>query len=388
MEFTAPLKSNAVKILLLGSGEVGKEVVIEAQRLGLETIAVDKYADAPAHQVAHRAYVIDMQDEAAVLDVIEKEKPDYILPEVEAISISALFEAEKRGYRVIPNAEAVNKTMNRKNIRVFAAETLGLKTIAYRFVKTQEELKDAAEALGYPCVVKPVMSSSGHGQSIVRTPEDVAKAFEIAQEARGDASELIVEEFIEFDYEITLLTVRNETGTFFCDPIGHKQQDGDFVLSWQPMQMSPVALEKAENIAKAVTDGLGGRGIFGVEFFIKGDEVYFSELSPRPHDTGMVTLITQSQSEFALHVRAVLGLPLDFTTYQSGACGAYKAKNESENPVIIVPDDAFSQKSFVRVFGKPVSHIGRRMAVSLVLDEDVEAAKQKAWDIVTRMDDR
>jgi phosphoribosylglycinamide formyltransferase 2 len=388
MEFTAPLKSNAVKILLLGSGELGKEVVIEAQRLGLETIAVDKYENAPAHQVAHRAYVIDMQDEAAVLDVIEKEKPDYILPEVEAISISALFEAEKRGYRVIPNAEAVNKTMNRKNIRVFAAETLGLKTSAYRFVKTQEELEKAAEALGYPCVVKPVMSSSGHGQSIVRTPEDIAKAFEIAQEARGDASELIVEEFIAFDYEITLLTVRNETGTLFCDPIGHKQQDGDFVLSWQPMQMRPVALEKAKAIAKAVTDGLGGRGIFGVEFFIKGDEVYFSELSPRPHDTGMVTLITQSQSEFALHVRAVLGLPLDFTTYGSGACGAYKAKNESENPVIVVPDDAFSQKSFVRVFGKPVSHVGRRMAVSLVLDEDVETAKRKAWDIVTRMEDR
>jgi len=387
MKFTTPLKANATKILLLGSGELGKEVVIEAQRLGIETIAVDKYANAPAHQVAHRAYVIDMQDKEAVLDVIEKERPDYILPEVEAISIDALFEAEKRGFHVIPNAEAVNKTMNRKNIRVFAAETLGLKTSAYRFVKTEAELKAAADALGYPCVVKPVMSSSGHGQSVVRTPEDVAKAFDIAKEARGDASELIVEGFITFDYEITLLTVRNETGTLFCDPIGHKQQDGDFILSWQPMPMSETALNKAKAIAKAVTDGLGGRGIFGVEFFIKGDEVYFSELSPRPHDTGMVTLITQSQSEFALHVRAVLGLPLEFTTYGAGACGAYKAKNESDNPVLDIPDDAFSKNSFVRVFGKPESHIGRRMAVSLVLDDDVEAAKTKAWDIVSRIED-
>ena len=388
MQFTAPLQEGSLKIMLLGSGELGKEVVIEAQRLGIETIAVDKYANAPAHQVAHRAYVIDMQNEAEVLEVIEKEKPDYILPEVEAISISALFEAEKRGFRVIPNAEAVNKTMNRKNIRIFAAETLGLTTSAYRFVKSEAELREAAEALGYPCVVKPVMSSSGHGQSIVRSPEDIAKSFEIAQEARGDASELIVEEFIDFDYEITLLTVRNEHGTHFCRPIGHRQEEGDFVLSWQPMPMSETALRKAQEIAKAVTDGLGGRGIFGVEFFVKGDTVYFSELSPRPHDTGMVTLITQSQSEFALHLRAVLGLPLDFTSYGNGACGAYKAKNESENPVIDVPDDAFSANSYVRVFGKPVSHTGRRMAVSLVLDKDVEKAKTKAWDIVSRINDR
>jgi phosphoribosylglycinamide formyltransferase 2 len=271
--------------------------------------------------------------------------------------------------------------MNRKNIRVFAAEELGLKTSAYRFVKTEDELKAAADALGYPCVVKPVMSSSGHGQSVVRTPEDIARAFEIAQEARGDASELIVEKFVPFDYEITLLTVRNETGTLFCDPIGHRQQDGDFVLSWQPMPMSDAALDKAKTIAKAVTDGLGGRGIFGVEFFVKGEEVYFSELSPRPHDTGMVTLITQSQSEFALHVRAVLGLPLEFTTYGSGACGAYKAKNESHNPTLTIPDESFTATSFVRVFGKPESHIGRRLAVSLVLDEDIEKAKERAMEI-------
>ena len=388
MTFPAPLQNDSITLMLLGSGELGKEVAIEAQRLGLEVVAVDKYEHAPAHLVANRSYAIDMQDEAAVLELIEKEQPTYILPEVEAISISALFEAEKRGYHVIPNAEAVNKTMNRKNIRVFAAEELGLQTSRYTFVTTLEELRAAAEAMGFPCVVKPVMSSSGHGQSIVRTPEDVPAAWDIAKEARGDASELIVEEFIPFDYEITLLTVRNETGTVFCDPIGHRQEDGDFVLSWQPMAMTPDALAKAQSIARAVTDGLGGRGIFGVEFFVKGDEVYFSELSPRPHDTGMVTLITQSQSEFALHVRAVLGLPLAFTTYGRGACGAYKAKHESPTPVLDVPDDAFTATSFVRIFGKPESHIGRRMAVSLVLDEDVERAKERAEAIVERIRDR
>ncbi|OQX49750.1 MAG: phosphoribosylglycinamide formyltransferase 2 [Epsilonproteobacteria bacterium 4484_20] len=386
MTFTAPLQQNAIRIMLLGSGELGKEVAIEAQRLGVEVIAVDKYEHAPAHLVANRSYAIDMQDEAAVLEVIEKEQPTYILPEVEAISISALFEAEKRGFRVIPNAEAVNKTMNRKNIRVFAAEELALKTSGYEFVTTLEGLKAAGERIGFPCVIKPVMSSSGHGQSIARTADDIERSWEIAKEARGDASELIVEEFIPFDYEITLLTIRNETGTVFCEPIGHVQKDGDFILSWQPMQMSPEALRKAQEIAKAVTDGLGGRGIFGVEFFVKDEEVYFSELSPRPHDTGMVTLITQSQSEFALHVRAVLGLPLDFTFYGAGACGAYKAKNESHSPVLEIPDDAFTKDSFVRVFGKPESHVGRRMAVSLVLDE-VETAKRRATEIVEKIDD-
>lgn len=375
-------------MMLLGSGELGKEVAIEAQRLGIEVIAVDKYENAPAHLVANRSYTIDMQNEAAVLELIEKEKPSFILPEVEAISISALFEAEKRGFHVIPNAEAVNKTMNRKNIRVFAAETLGLKTSKYEFVTTLEGLKEAGKRIGFPCVIKPVMSSSGHGQSIAKTADDIEKSWEMAKEARGDASELIVEEFIPFDYEITLLTVRNETGTVFCQPIGHVQKDGDFILSWQPMPMSEGALKKAQDIAKAVTDGLGGRGIFGVEFFVKDDEVYFSELSPRPHDTGMVTLITQSQSEFALHVRAVLGLPLDYTTYGSGACGAYKAKNESHNPVLEIPDDAFSKNTFVRVFGKPESHVGRRMAVSLVLDSDVETAKAKATQIVSEITDR
>ena len=388
MTFTTPLQKDAIKIMLLGSGELGKEVAIEAQRLGVEVVAVDKYENAPAHLVANRSYVIDMKDEASVLAVIEKEKPTYVLPEVEAISISALFEAEKRGFHVIPNAEAVNKTMNRKNIRVFAAEELGLKTSGYEFVKTLDELKISAEKIGFPCVIKPVMSSSGHGQSIAKSADDIEKSWEIAKEARGDASELIVEEFVPFDYEITLLTVRNETGTVFCDAIGHVQKDGDFILSWQPMNMSEFALQKAKNIAKSVTDGLGGRGIFGVEFFVKDEEVYFSELSPRPHDTGMVTLMTQSQSQFALHVRAVLGLPLDYTTYGAGACGAYKAKNESKNPTLEIPDSVFTDTSYVRVFGKPETHVGRRMAVSLVLDDDVEVAKEKALKIVATISDK
>ncbi|MBU1668019.1 formate-dependent phosphoribosylglycinamide formyltransferase [bacterium] len=387
MTFTAPLQQDAIKIMLLGSGELGKEVAIEAQRLGIEVVAVDKYENAPAHLVANRSYAINMQDKEAVVALIEKEKPTFILPEVEAISIEALFEVEAKGFHVIPNAEAVNKTMNRKNIRVFASETLGLTTSKYKFVTTLEGLKKAGEEMGFPCVIKPVMSSSGHGQSIAKTADDIEASWEIAKEARGDASELIVEEFIKFDYEITLLTVRNETGTTFCDAIGHVQQDGDFILSWQPMNMSEVALQKAKDIAKAVTDGLGGRGIFGVEFFVKGEEVYFSELSPRPHDTGMVTLMTQSQSQFALHVRAVLGLPLNYTTYGSGACGAYKAKNENHNPILEIPDTAFTDKSFVRIFGKPESHVGRRMAVSLVLDDNVEVAKSKALEIAASISD-
>jgi len=386
MTFTAPLQSKATKIMLLGSGELGKEVAIEAQRLGIEVVAVDRYPNAPAHLVANKACVVDMQDREALLALIREENPTYVLPEVEALSIEALFDAEAEGFHVIPNAEAVNKTMNRKNIRVFASEELGVKTSRYEFVTTLDDLRDAADKIGFPCVIKPVMSSSGHGQSIAKSPDDIEASWEIAKEARGDASELIVEEFVPFDYEITLLTVRNERGTTFCEPIGHVQKDGDYILSWQPMAMSSQALKKAQDISKAVTDGLGGRGIFGVEFFVKGDEVYFSELSPRPHDTGMVTLITQSQSEFALHVRAVLGLPLGHTFYGSGASGAYKAKNESSNPTIDVPDSAFTDDSFVRVFGKPESHVGRRMAVSLVLDE-VEEAKRRALEIVEQMDD-
>ncbi len=378
MRFPSPLKSNALKIMLLGSGELGKEVAIEAQRLGIEVIAVDRYPDAPAHQVAHESHVVDMQNREAVLELIRRIRPDYILPEIEAISIDALFDAEKEGFRVIPNAEAVNKTMNRKNIRKFAAEELGLKTSDYRFVDNLDDLRDACRLLGFPAVVKPVMSSSGHGQSIVRGEAEIEKAWEIAKEARGDASELIVEAFVPFDYEITLLTARTEKETVFCLPIGHEQKDGDYIFSWQPMAMTPEVLEKAQKIAKSVTDGLGGRGIFGVELFIKGDEVYFSEVSPRPHDTGMVTLITQSQSEFALHLRAVLGLPLGYTFYTPGASAAYKAKNESHAPVISVDERAFAEDTIVRVFGKPESHCGRRMGVLLTMAESAEAALEKA----------
>lgn len=373
MKFTAPLKSNSTKIMLLGSGELGKEVVIEAQRLGIETVAVDSYANAPAHLVANRSYVINMKNKDELLDVIRREKPDFILPEVEAISIAALFEAEAEGFHIIPNAEAVNKTMNRKNIRVFACEELKLSASKYEFVTTFEGLQNAASKMGFPCVIKPVMSSSGHGQSVARSADDLPKSWELAKEARGDASELIVEEFITFDYEITLLTVRNETGTVFCEPIGHIQKDGDYIFSWQPMEMSEAAKAKSIEIAQKITDGLGGRGLFGVELFVKGDDVYFSEVSPRPHDTGMVTMITQSQSEFALHVRAVLGLPLDFVTYGCGASAAYKSSTDTFTPLIEVANDLFTKNSFVRVFGKPQSHLGRRMAVALTFDKESSA---------------
>ncbi len=387
MTFTAPLQKKSTKIMLLGSGELGKEVAIEAQRLGIEVIAVDRYENAPAHLVSNRSFAIDMQDKEAVLELIREQKPTYILPEIEAISIEALIEAEKEGFNVIPNAEAVNKTMNRKNIRRFAAEELGLKTSRYYFVSTYEDMCEAARSVGFPCVIKPVMSSSGHGQSIARSHKDLLASWEIAKEARGDASELIVEEFIKFDYEITLLTARNDEQTIFCPPIGHIQKDGDYIYSFQPMQMSKKALKRSQKIAKKVTDGLGGRGIFGVELFVRGDEVYFSEVSPRPHDTGLVTLITQSQSEFALHVRAILNLPLDFTFYGDGVSAAYKAKNSSKKPILDIDDKLFSKNSFVRVFGKPESHKGRRMAVVLVFGK-IEKAFKKAKKLVKKITDK
>ena len=386
MQFSAPLKSNSKRIMLLGSGELGKEVAIEAQRLGLEVIAVDRYQNAPAHHVAHRSYVVNMQDREAVLEIIRREKPDFILPEIEAISIDALYDAQAEGFNVIPNADAVSKTMNRKNIRRFAAEKLGLKTGPYEFVSTLEGLKEAAGRLGFPCVIKPVMSSSGHGQSVARSADDLEKSWEMAKEARGDASELIVEAFIDFDYEITMLTARNGKETVFCEPIGHEQRDGDYVFSWQPMHMSEKAKANAQEISKKITDGLGGRGLFGVEMFVKGDEVYFSEVSPRPHDTGMVTLITQSQSEFALHLRAVLGLPLGFTFYGDGASAAFKSEKDSYSPVVDVNESLFTPNSFVRVFSKPESHKGRRMAVALVLDE-VNSALRQARELITKIKD-
>ena len=389
MKFTAPLKSDSIKIMLLGSGELGKEVIIEAQRLGIETIAVDSYNNAPAQLVANRSYTINMKNENEILDVIRREKPTYILPEVEAINVKALFTAENEGYHVIPNADAVNKTMNRKNIREFAAVELKLPTSKYEFVTTFEALEKAALNIGFPCVIKPVMSSSGHGQSIARTAADLPKSWELAKEARGDASELIVEEFITFDYEITMLTVRNGKDTVFCEPIGHIQQDGDYIFSWQPMNMSELAKQKSEEIAKKITDGLGGRGIFGVELFVKGDDVYFSEVSPRPHDTGMVTMITQSASEFALHVRAVLGLPIEYITYGAGASAAYKAINDSFNPVLDIYDSSFTKDSLIRVFGKPQSHLGRRMAVALTFDKNSsDKALQRAKEIIGNFTDK
>ncbi len=386
MILKTPLKSDSIKIMLLGSGELGKEVAIEANRLGCEVIAVDRYPNAPAMLVAQKSYVIDMKEKAQVLDVIRREKPDFVLPEIEAINIEALFEAEKEGIHIIPNAEAVNKTMNRKNIRVFAAKTLGLKTSKYEFVSTYEDLKTACDKLCYPVVVKPIMSSSGHGQSIVKSPEEVITAWEFAkQDARGSADELIVEEFIDFDYEITLLTAKNDKEIVFCPPIRHIQKGGDYIFSWQKMEMSDTALKKAQHIAKTIVEGLGGRGIFGVEMFIKGDEVYFSEVSPRPHDTGLVTLITQSQSEFALHIRAVLNLPLGFEFITQGASAAFKADKETYNPTFEIEEGVFSNNSRFIVFGKPVAHKGRRMGVLLVSDKSAKKALKTAEILINKI---
>ena len=386
MRLSTPLKSNSIKIMLLGSGELGKEVAIEANRLGCEVIAVDRYPNAPAMLVAQKSYVIDMKNKEQVLDVIRREKPDFVLPEIEAINIDALFTAEKEGIHVIPNAEAVNKTMNRKNIRVFAAEELGLKTSKYEFVSTYEDLKEACDRLGYPVVVKPIMSSSGHGQSIVKSTEEVITAWEFAKEdARGSADELIVEEFIHFDYEITLLTAKNDNEIVFCPPIGHIQSGGDYIFSWQEMEMSETALNKAKEIARKIVEGLGGRGIFGVELFVKGDEVYFSEVSPRPHDTGLVTLITQSQSEFALHIRAVLNLPLGFEFLTPGASAAFKADKDSYTPEFEIDPAVFSLNSRFIVFGKPEAHPGRRMGVLLVSDKEAKEALKQAELLIQKV---
>ena len=305
------MSPTATKVVLCGSGELGKEFVIELQRYGVEVIALDKYANAPAMQVADRSYVLSMLDGKALREVIEKEKPDYIVPEVEAIATPTLLELEKEGYHVIPTAKATWLTMNREGIRRLAAEELGLPTSPYRFVETEEEFKKAIAEVGMPCVVKPIMSSSGHGQSVIRKAEDIDAAWHYAQEGgRAGAGKVIVEGFIDFDYEITQLTVRHIGGTSFLEPVGHVQKNGDYRESWQPQVMSPKAKEKAREIAGKITAALGGRGIFGVELFVKGDEVIFNEVSPRPHDTGMVTMITQDLSQFALHARAVLGLPI------------------------------------------------------------------------------
>ena len=377
-----PFKSTAKKVLLCGSGELGKEVVLELQRYGVEVIALDAYPDAPAMQVADRAHVVSMLDGPALRQVIESEKPDLVVPEVEAIATDVLAELEASGFTtVIPTARATQLTMNREGIRRLAAEELGLKTSPYRFAETEEEFKAAIEEIGLPCVVKPIMSSSGKGQSTVRSSDEVDHAWEYAQAGgRAGKGKVIVEGFVDFDYEITQLTIRHAGGTSFCDPIGHVQVDGDYRESWQPQQMSAAALEEAKRYAKAVTDGLGGRGVFGVELFIKGDEVLFSEVSPRPHDTGMVTMISQDLSQFALHARAILGLPIpSIRQFGPSASSVILVEGESEEVSFGNLDQALAQEDTqLRLFGKPQVSGQRRMGVGLARGDSIEQARDKA----------
>ena len=386
--FGTPLSPHATRVLLLGSGELGKEVALELQRFGVEVIAADRYADAPAMQVAHRSHVLDMLDGAAVRALVERERPHLVVPEIEAIHTETLVELEREfaaagdGRRVIPTARAARLTMDREGIRRLAAETLGLPTSSYRFVDTLDDYRAAVSEVGLPCVVKPVMSSSGHGQSLVRTAEDVDNAWEYAQTGgRAGAGRVIVEGFIDFDYEITLLTVRHAGGTTFCDPIGHLQRDGDYRESWQPQPMSTRALAAAQGVARSITDELGGWGVFGVEFFIKGDDVWFSEVSPRPHDTGLVTLVSQDLSEFALHARAILGLPIPAIRQLGPSASCALLAHGHGVPVfsnvaatLQVPDTA------VRLFGKPRVEGHRRVGVTLARAGDVEAARATARD--------
>ncbi|MDD3507763.1 MAG: formate-dependent phosphoribosylglycinamide formyltransferase [Parabacteroides sp.] len=375
-----PLSPCATKVVLCGSGELGKEFVIELQRYGVEVIALDKYPNAPAMQVAHRSYVVSMLDGARLREIIEKEKPDYIVPEVEAIATTTLMELEKEGYHVIPTAKATYLTMNREGIRRLAAEELNIPTSPYCFASDFEEFSEAVKTIGMPCVVKPIMSSSGHGQSVIRKEEDIQHSWDYAQEGgRAGAGKVIVEGFVDFDYEITQLTVRHINGTSFCEPIGHIQVDGDYRESWQPQQMTSSAKEKAREIARKITDALGGRGIFGVELFIKGDDVIFSEVSPRPHDTGMVTMISQDQSQFALHARAVLGLPIPNITFHGpSASHAIVVEGDSNQLQLGNLDQVLSQPDTqMRFFGKPEVHGHRRMAVLLARGASVEEARSK-----------
>ena len=369
------------KALLLGSGELGKEVAIELMRLGVEVVACDKYPNAPAMQVAHHFHVFNMLDGEKLREVIELEKPDHIIPEVEAIATPVLVELEKEGYNVTPTANAAWLTMNREGIRRLAAEELGITTSRYKFASTKEEFLQAVEEIGIPCVVKPIMSSSGHGQSTIKKQDDIEKAWQIAQEGgRAGAGRVIVEGFVDFDYEITLLTVRNLAGTQYCEPIGHIQIDGDYRYSWQPQPMTSGALLKAQEIAKKVTDALGGYGIFGVEMFIKGDDVIFSEVSPRPHDTGMVTMISQDLSEFALHARAVLGLPIpSINFYGPSASKAVVVEGDTDKVVFGNLDKVLAEPNVqIRIFGKPEVKGHRRMGVILARGESVEDALAKA----------
>ena len=369
------------KALLCGSGELGKEVAIELQRYGVEVVALDKYANAPAMQVAHRSHVLSMLDGKKLREVIETERPDYIIPEVEAIATDTLVALEKEGYSVTPTATAAYLTMNREGIRRLAAEQLGLPTSPYKFASTREEFEEAVKEIGMPCVVKPIMSSSGHGQSVVRTADDIDKSWHYAQEGgRAGAGRVIVEGFVQFDYEITQLTVRHSAGTTFLKPVGHVQVDGDYRESWQPQVMSEKALQKAQDIARKVTDALGGYGIFGVELFIKGDDVLFSEVSPRPHDTGMVTMISQDMSQFALHARAVLGLPVPGVRfYGPSASRAIVVEGDTDKVVFGNLDEVLSEEGVqMRIFGKPEVVGHRRLGVILATADTVEEARAKA----------
>jgi phosphoribosylglycinamide formyltransferase 2 len=376
-----PYKSSAIKVMMLGSGELGKEVVIEFQRYGVEVIAVDRYDNAPAMQVAHRSYTISMLDGGALRNVIEKERPDFIVPEVEAIATDTLVELEQEGFNVVPSANATRLTMNREGIRTLAAETLKLKTSPYQFAGNKDEFLSNVQRIGYPCVVKPVMSSSGKGQSVIRSEADIEESWRYAQEGgRSGGGRVIIEGFVDFDYEITLLTIRHRNGVSFCAPIGHRQEHGDYQESWQPHPMPEAALFKAQQIATTVVDALGGYGLFGVEFFVKGDTVYFSELSPRPHDTGMVTMISQDLSEFALHVRAILGLPIpNIAQHGPSASSVILVRGKSSNISFGGLEQALSlPDTQVRLFGKPEVDGERRMGVCLARGATIDEARNKA----------
>lgn len=379
-----PLSTTATKVLFCGGGELGKEVVIELQRFGVEVIVIDRYANSPAMQVAHRSHVISMLDSAALRNIIEAEKPDYIVPEIEAIATNTLLELEQEGFTVIPTARAASLTMNREGIRRLAAEELGLTTSPYQFASNREEFDAAVRQIGMPCIIKPVMSSSGKGQSTIKTQADIETAWDHAQQGgRAGAGKVIVEGFVDFDYEITQLTVRHINGTSFCEPIGHVQVDGDYRQSWQPQAMSDAARSKARDMATKITDALGGRGIFGVELFIKGDEVIFSEVSPRPHDTGMVTMISQDLSQFALHARAILGIPVPNIHFHGpSASSVILVSGESTHVTFDNISSALElPDTQLRLFGKPEVSGQRRMGVALARDSSVAAAKQKALTV-------
>ncbi len=376
-----PLSSRANRALLLGSGELGKEVVIELQRLGVETIAVDRYDNAPAMQVAHRSHTIDMRDSKALIELVTLEAPDFIVPEIEAIATEALVTLEAQGFNVVPSARAAHVTMNRERIRVLAAQELGVPVCDFRFASNRDEFFDAVEQIGLPCIVKPTMSSSGKGQSTVRKNTQRESAWEYALEGtRGTADQVIIEELIDFDYEITLLTIRHVDGTTFCEPIGHRQEGGDYQESWQPHPMSRQVLNQCQNIASRVTDSLGGFGLFGVEFFVKDETVWFSELSPRPHDTGMVTLISQDLSEFALHVRAFLGLPIpQVEFFGPSASAVISVHGDSDQVIFENLDHGLAQPlTEIRLFGKPQVRGERRMGVALARSDSLDKAKDSA----------